>query len=149
MMPPAPNVTEVNCRALAAASLTVLLTGTAVPVFAAACSGLGNGTNVALKSTELDPDVFVWDAKARVIEYSSGKWRTTSEVMTHTLLSKPGTRAVIVSCEKDTVKSKFVNSILDAVGIRLTSGPNRGRYGWVTSEDVYTPGRGASAATAK
>ena len=25
----------------------------------------------------------------------------------------------------------------DAVGIRLVNGPNKGRYGWVTSDDVH------------
>jgi len=29
------------------------------------------------------------------------------------------------------------NDPRDLVGIRLTNGPNRGRYGWVTSDDVH------------
>jgi hypothetical protein len=138
----------VNRRAVAVASL-VLLTSAASPALAAGCTGLGNGQTVSLKSAEIDPDVFVWDAKARVIQYSSGVWNTTSEVMSHTMLSKPGTRAIVIACEKESVKSKYVNSVLDAVGIRLLTGPNRGRYGWVTSEDVHLPPRNADAALIK
>jgi hypothetical protein len=142
-----PKVSYVNCRALAAAPLIILLAASATPAFAAGCMGLTNGTAVALKSSDIDPDVLVWDTKAHVMTYSSGVWSTTSEVMSHTLLSKPGTRAKIVSCDKQSVRSKYVNSVLDAVGIQLTDGPNRGRYGWVTSEDVHLmPSRGASTA---
>lgn len=116
---------------------------------AAGCADLTNGQSVSLKSAEIDPDVFVWDAKARVIQYSSGVWNTTSEVMSHTMLSKPGTRAVVVACEKESVKSRYVNSVLDAIGIRLVTGPNRGRYGWVTSEDVHVTPRNADAVLLK
>jgi hypothetical protein len=146
----APNVYSVNCRALAAAPLIILLAASATPAFAAGCVGLANGAAVALKSSDIDPDVFVWDSKAHVIVYSSGVWNTTSEVMSHTMLSKPGTRAKVVSCEKQSVKSKYVNNVLDAVGIQLTDGPNRGRYGWVTSEDVHImPPRGGSTALSR
>jgi len=104
---------------------------------------------VSLKSAEIDPDVFVWDAKARVIQYATGVWSSTPDVRSHTLLSKPGTRAMVVACDRESVKSKYVNSVLDAIGIRLLSGPNRGRYGWVTSEDIHPAPRSAEAVLLK
>jgi hypothetical protein len=50
---------------------------------------------------------------------------------------------VILSCIKDHIKSRYANETLDAIGVRLVSGPFRGRYGWVTSEDVYAPVKAA------
>lgn len=118
-----------------------------VPALAAPCETVVSGQPVILKSADMDPDVFVWDSRGRVVEYSSGYWKNTSDVMSHTLLSKPGTRAVIVACDKSAVHSKFANDILDAVGIKIVSGPNRGRYGWVTSEDIHAPTKAATART--
>ncbi|GAC1454017.1 MAG: hypothetical protein PVSMB8_12720 [Vulcanimicrobiaceae bacterium] len=53
------------------------------------------------------------------------------------MLAKPGTRAVIVQCEHGIVRPKYVADARDAVGVRLVNGPNRGRYGWVSSQDVH------------
>lgn len=90
-----------------------------------------------LKSTDLDPDVFVWDSRERVIEYAAGYWRNTHDVLAHSLLAKPGTRARVISCVAGVVHSKYASERQDAVGVRLVNGPSRGRYGWVTSEDVH------------
>ena len=90
-----------------------------------------------LRSVEIDPDVFVWDSKQRVIDYAAGSWRDTRDVLVHSVLAKPGTHALVVQCEPGLVKPRYVADSLDAVGIRLTSGPNRGHYGWVTSGDIH------------
>ncbi|GAC1414290.1 MAG: hypothetical protein NVSMB64_24530 [Candidatus Velthaea sp.] len=92
----------------------------------------------------MDPDVFIWDSRIRMVDYAAGHWRDTTDVLTHSLLSKPGTRAVVIACERDVVKSRFVNDVLDAVGIKIVSGPYRGRFGWVTSEDVHVMSRTAN-----
>ena len=39
---------------------------------AAPCGAVPVGHAVYLKSGELDPDVFVWDTKQRVIDYAGG-----------------------------------------------------------------------------
>jgi len=91
----------------------------------------------------MDPNVFVWDSRVRVVDYAAGHWRTTSDVLSHTLLSVPGTRAVIVACDQDAVKSRYANDVLDAIGVKIVSGPFRGRFGWVTSEDVHVVARAA------
>ena len=120
----------------AAAVITLVLLA-AAPAPADSCSTLGAGGQVVLKSSDLDPDVFVWDSKARVADYAAGNWRTARDVITHTVLAEPGTRALVVSCQKDLIRSRYANELLDAVGIRLVTGPYQGRYGWVTSEDVH------------
>lgn len=102
---------------------------------AASCSQ-PPGRAVVLKSVEIDPDVFVWDSKQRVVDYAAGFWKSSQDVMTHSMLAKPGTRAVVVQCDPGVVKPKYVSDALDAVGVRLMNGPNKGRYGWVTSQDV-------------
>ena len=106
------------------------------------------GTAVTLRSTDFDPDVFVWDSKTRVAEYAGGHWKNTSDVMNHTLLAKPNTKAVIVACEADKVRSRYADALEDSIGVRILSGINKGKYGWVTSEDVHGPAlRTASVAS--
>jgi hypothetical protein len=119
-------------RVLEASAILLLLS---IPAMAAPCAAVA-GSTVILKSEEIDPDVFVWDSKQRVIDYAAGSWRDTRDVLEHSLLAKPGTRALVVQCDPGVVKPKYVADPLDAVGIRLTSGPNKGRYGWVTSQDL-------------
>jgi hypothetical protein len=112
------------------------LLAVSLPVQAAPC-GVPVGHAVFLKSGDLDPDVFVWDAKQRVVDYANGYWRDSHDVVAHTVLAKPGTRAVIVQCQAGLVSRKDGNDVRDAIGVRLTNGPNKGHYGWVTSDDVH------------
>jgi hypothetical protein len=107
-----------------------------LPAVASPCS-LPSGRTVILKSEDIDPDVFVWDSRQRVVDYAAGFWHDTHDVLVHSLLAKPGTRAVVVQCDPGVVRPKYVADSRDAVGVRLINGPNRGRYGWVTSQDVH------------
>ena len=113
----------------------ILLT-LSLPAMAAPCTAVA-GSTIMLKSGEIDPDVFVWDSKQRVVDYASGTWRDTHDVLVHSVLAKPGTHALVVQCEPGVVRPRYVADSLDAIGIRLTSGPNRGHYGWVTSGDIH------------
>jgi hypothetical protein len=92
---------------------------------------------VILRSSDFDPDVLVWDSRDRAIDYGSGNVHSASDVLSHTLLSKPGTRAIVVACAAATVRVKYANETLDTVGVKIVSGPHRGRYGWVTSDDLH------------
>jgi len=112
----------------------VLLAAASFSAQAAPC-GVSPGHAVTLKSGDIDPDVFVWDARQRVVDYAGGYWGS-DEVLAHTVLAKPGTRAVIVQCMPAAVHTK-AGSTRDAIGIKLVNGPNKGRYGWVTSDDVH------------
>ncbi len=94
------------------------------------------GEPVMLRSSDFDPDVLVWDSHDRAIDYAGGAVRDAGDVLSHTVLSKPGTRAVVISCLAGTARPKYSSEILDTVGIKILTGPHRGHYGWVTSDDV-------------
>jgi hypothetical protein len=100
-----------------------------------ACS-VAVGEPVMLRSSDFDPDVLVWDSHDRAIDYAGGAVRDATDVLNHTVLSKPGTRAIVISCLAGTARPKYSSEVLDTVGIKILTGPNRGRYGWVTSDDV-------------
>jgi hypothetical protein len=63
--------------------------------------------------------------------------KSKNEVLIHTVLSKPGTRAVVIACDPGSSKPRYSALAEDAVGIKITNGPNRGRYGWVSSGDAH------------
>jgi hypothetical protein len=110
----------------------------------AVCS-VASGEAVVLRSSDFDPDVLVWDARQRAIDYGSGNLHGASDVLSHTFLSRPGTRAVVIQCAPATVRPKYTDEILDAVGVKIVTGPQRGRYGWVTSDDLrFERGREAA-----
>lgn len=90
-----------------------------------------------LASDAVDPDVFVWDRRMILIRYSSGVWMAPYRILRHTLLEKPGTRALVISCMPYAVRSRFSGTVQNAVGIRILNGEDRGRYGWVVEEDVH------------
>lgn len=119
------------------AAMLVAVCVSASPVGASTCS-LSSGEPVVLRSSDFDPDVLVWDSRQRAIEYVNGNITSTSEVLTHTVLSKSGTHAVVVTCDPGSSKPRYSNLALDTVGIKITSGPNRGRYGWVSSGDAHS-----------
>src|SRR5215472_3053168 len=96
------------------------------------------GDKVVLASIGLDPDVFVWDSAARLIAYSQGDYNTET-VLKHTMLAHPGTSALTIDCRLAPVTPKPGRSEMNIVGVKLTSGPNRGRFGWVVAEDVRHP----------
>jgi hypothetical protein len=119
--------------------VAVLLTAvcvTASPAVAAPCS-LTAGAAVILRASDFDPDVLVWDSRQREIDYVSGNIKNTAEVLSHTMLATPGTRAVVVSCDPGSSKPRYEPAAEDTIGIKITTGPNRGRYGWVSSGDAH------------
>ncbi|PZR57037.1 MAG: hypothetical protein DLM50_06875 [Candidatus Meridianibacter frigidus] len=103
------------------------------------CSSL-QGRQVILTSNSYDPDVFVWDTKQRLIDYSAGNYQMGRQLLPHALLARAGTRGIVTSCGVNIVhlRTRFAPS--DAVSIKLASGPYRGRYGWVLADDVRSAG---------
>jgi hypothetical protein len=99
---------------------------------------LSNGEAVVLRSSDFDPDVLVWDSRQRAIDYVAGNIKNAGEVISHTLLSKPGTHAVVVACDSASSKPRYSPVVEDTIGIKITTGPYRGRYGWVSSGDAHT-----------
>lgn len=127
-----------------AAALVAAVCVTALPADARSCV-VRVGQAVMLRSSDFDPDVLVWDSRQRAIDYVGGNIKNATDVINHTLLSQPGTRAVVVACVPASSKPRYTDAVLDTVGIKVTTGPHRGRYGWVSSDDVH-PAAAAKAA---
>ncbi len=56
------------------------------------------GQTVMLRSSDFDPDVLVWDSREWAMSYANGTVRNAADVLGHTLLSKPGTHAIVIQC---------------------------------------------------
>jgi hypothetical protein len=97
------------------------------------------GGRVVLESDAVDPDVFLWDSRTRLVNYAAGQWGNTRAIFAHTMLAEPGTLALIVSCIPSAAHPRFAAGNEDAIGVRVMSGPYRGRYGWVLSSDIHVP----------
>ncbi len=119
------------------AALLAAVCISASPADASSCA-LSTGITVVLRSSDFDPDVLVWDSRQHAIDYVSGNIKNASEVLTHTVLSKSGTHAVVVACDPLSSKPRYSAVAQDTVGIKLTTGPDRGRYGWVSSGDAHS-----------
>ncbi len=132
-------------RVLFIASLLVspaLPSGAATVAAVATASGCSMlpGSPAMLASDAIDPDVFVWDSRGRLIDWTGGHWGSSKEVLNHTTLAVPGTRALVVSCAPGVARRKYSDINQDAIGVRLTSGQYKGRYGWVLSSDAHPLG---------
>jgi hypothetical protein len=121
-------------RACVAALSLLLLTLMGARGQAQACA-VNRGERIMLASFSLDPDVFIWDSAQRLINYASGDFNTEG-VLKHTLLARPGTKAVATECKDSLARPKFSTHAIDVIGVRIVSGPGRGKYGWVLAEDV-------------
>ena len=106
-------------------------------VDASTCA-LSSGEPVVLRASDFDPDVLVWDTRQRAIDYVDGIPVKAADVLTHTMLARPGTHAIVIMCDPGSAKPRYLTSPLDTVGIKITTGPNKGRYGWVTSGDAHS-----------
>lgn len=72
-----------------------------------------------------------------MIAYASGIWPGTKTTLQHTLLSSPGTVAVVLACAAAEIRPKNALVAQDAVLVRIVAGPHRNRSGWVASDDVH------------
>lgn len=109
----------------------------------AQCSHLA-GQRVVLVSNNYDPDVLVWDSVQRLMDYAAGDWSVAKVLLPHALLARAGTKASVVACRVNVVHPKFQFAPADAAGVKFTSGPYLGRYGWVMASDLRVlPSRGS------
>jgi len=132
-----------HCRRPVAASLLFVCIVASVSTSASACIA-ARGARVVLSSQAMDPDVFVWDSMLRLTNYATGKY-VTNDVLRHTLLVAAGTDAVVVACRDRAVHPRFSSVDADAVGIKLSTGEHRGRYGWVISYDLHVVPRSSTS----
>ena len=101
------------------------------------------GHRAVLFSDSYDPDVLFWDSRQRLMDYAAGSWDVDKALLPYALLARAGTQAVVTACQVNAVHPKFRLAPMDAVGVRITSGPYKGRYGWVLSDDVRVGARHA------
>ncbi|MBC5811299.1 MAG: hypothetical protein GIW95_10700 [Candidatus Eremiobacteraeota bacterium] len=127
-------------QSLGAAVLALLMFAAAAPAAAGGCP-LASGQPIVLASESSDPDVFVWDSRERLVDYAGGHWGSTKAVLTHTRIASPGTRATVVACQSSLARRRGHDENEDVIGVKLTSGPGRGKYGWVLSSEVRGVGR--------
>lgn len=136
-------------RSLRTLVLLVACLGSCVAVAQAALCTAVPGGRVVLESDALDPDVFLWDSRTRLIDYSAGQWGNTRAIFAHTVLAQPGTQAAVISCVPGVARPAFSTGQADAIGVKIVNGPYKGRYGWVLSSDIRNPhvtsGQGQSA----
>lgn len=99
------------------------------------CSLFRIGSQVVLYGTSDDPDVFVWDSRARMFEYAKAPFARAQELLMHALLASPGTRAKVTFCERYR-PPRDPNPPYNVVGIVITGGALRGDAGWVRTSDV-------------
>jgi hypothetical protein len=133
----------------AGAALAVMVLMTAAAAWAGTICAVPAGGQVILESDAVDPDVFLWDSRSRLVDYAAGQWGDTHAIFAHTRLAEPGTRALVVSCFPGVAHPKFSTGDEDAIGVKIVSGPYKGRYGWVLSSDIHmSPPNGTSEAIA-
>jgi hypothetical protein len=139
-------VSRVN-RLLGLAIVIVALSATGVWADSQTLCTVTPGGHVVLESDAVDPDVFLWDSRERLIDYAAGQWGDTRAIFAHTVLAEPGTQAMVVACFPSVAHPKFSTGDEDAIGVKIMSGPHRGRYGWVLSSDIHL-GRGPTGQSA-
>ncbi len=94
------------------------------------------GDRVALYGTSDDPDVFIWDSRFRMRDYEGGSFDQMRALLPHATLAPAGTRATVEACVDNFVQSKYLSTPDDAVGVVVTSGPLRGKRGWVVGDAI-------------
>jgi hypothetical protein len=97
------------------------------------------GDRVVLYSTTDDPSVLIWDSRARLRAYHAASFDVAQAMLPHAILVSPGTRANVISCVPNYVQSPFSEQPDDAIGVVISSGPERGITRWVLGSDVRSP----------
>jgi hypothetical protein len=122
-------------RSAAVAFTLVWLASTQVAL--ADCK-LHRGDRVVLYSTTDDPSVLIWDSRARLRAYHAASFDEAQAMLPHAILVSPGTRATVISCVANYVESPIFNGPDDAIGVVISSGPERGVTRWVLGSDTRT-----------
>jgi hypothetical protein len=122
-----------NVAAVLCAILFVFASGESA---AAAACRVHAGDKVVLYSASGDPSVFVWDSPVRLRDYNAATYDEAQAMSVRATLVAPGTRALVASCRGNYVQSPYSDSLDDAVGITIITGPYRGHNYWVLGSDV-------------
>ena len=121
-------------RRIALLLLVVLWSST--PAAVSADCKTHRGDRVVLYSTTDDPSVLLWDSRARLRAYYGASFDEAQAMLPHSILVAPGTRATVISCVAGYIESPTFQQPVDAVGVVISSGPQRGVTRWVLGSDV-------------
>jgi hypothetical protein len=119
-----------------AASLLLAVVWAAMPVAARPDCKEHRGEKVVLYSTTDDPSVLIWDSRARLRAYYGASFDEAQAMLPHAILVAPGTRATVISCIANYIESPIFQVPEDAIGVAISSGPQRGITRWVLGSDV-------------
>jgi hypothetical protein len=117
-------------------SLLLVAVWVAIPVAGWADCKEHRGDRVVLYSTTDDPSVLIWDSRARLRSYYGASFDEAQAMLPHATLVAPGTRATVISCVADYIESPIFQRAEDAVGVTISTGPQRGITRWVLGSDV-------------
>lgn len=118
------------------ATLLLVVVWFAAPAAVRAECKAHRGDRVVLYSTTDDPSVLLWDSRARLRSYYGASFDEAQAMLPHALLVSPGTRATVISCVGNYIESPTFQEPEDAVGVVISSGPQRGLTRWVLGSDV-------------
>jgi len=118
------------------ASLLLVVVWIATPAAAWADCKAHRGDKIVLYSTTDDPSVLIWDSRARLRAYYGASFDEAQAMLPHSILVAPGTRATVISCVANYIESPIFQQPEDAVGVVISSGPQRGVTRWVLGNDV-------------
>jgi hypothetical protein len=96
------------------------------------------GDHVVLYSTTDDPSVLIWDSRTRLRAYNAASFDVAQAMLPHAILVAPGTHATVISCVAGYVQSPIFPAPDDAIGVAISTGPDRGLIRWVLGSDVRT-----------
>ncbi|GAC1651802.1 MAG: hypothetical protein NVS9B12_00550 [Vulcanimicrobiaceae bacterium] len=113
--------------------MLILLVLLAPSIAAAQCAP---GRRMLLLASSYNPDVLLWDSRQRLLDYAAGDWNVKRLLLPHALLARAGTVALIVTCQYNIVHPRYRFAPADAAGVKVASGPYKGRYGWMMAEDL-------------
>jgi hypothetical protein len=115
--------------------VALLVLWLAASASASADCRLHRSEHVVLYSTTDDPSVLIWDSRTRLRDYSAASFDEAQAMLPHAILVAPGTHATVISCVPNYVESPIFPQA-DAIGVVITSGPERGLTRWVLGSDV-------------
>lgn len=124
------------------ASLLLVVVFAVTPAVARADCKEHRGDKVVLYSTTDDPSVLIWDSRARLRAYYGASFDEAQALLPHSILVQPGTRATVISCVANYIESPIFEQPEDAIGVVISSGPQRGVTRWVLGNDVRSPPKG-------
>lgn len=90
-----------------------------------------------LISSAFNPDVLLWDSRQRLLDYAAGDWSIKRVLLPHAFLIRAGSKALVITCEYNAVHAKYRLAPLDAAGVKMTTGPYKGRFGWLMADDLH------------